>query len=225
VDERWADAPPVDRYPDDDSWDRDATMVGEHAPRPIDRPDRPARQDLAPWARRRRPAQEPAPTIVAARVGAAPVFVDDSGRRRRIGRLVASSVVVAIAAYTAVIALNLAGVPLVGNVAPPGVDRLARPVGDTPVVTGPSTEVVTLPPPPPSSDGTTPGPADEDDPSAATGSTAAPDPTAPSTTTTAPTPTTTVRGHGPTTTVTAPGTTDPVRGNGGGRPDTPPGQG
>lgn len=228
----WDDPPWDDRSGDDqrsydDTEELDAGLSGAAAPGATDRPARPARQELAPWAGRRRAAQDTTPTIVAARVGTAPVFVDDSGRRRRIGRLVASSVVVAVAAYTAVIALNLAGAPLVGNLAPPGVDRLARPVGDVPVVTGPATDVVTLPPPPTSpSDGTAPEPGDETGSTADT--TASTTSTAPSTTTTVPstaTTTTTVRGRGPTTTVTPPGATDPGNGNGGDPPDTPPGQG
>jgi hypothetical protein len=48
------------------------------------------------------------------------VFVDDSGRRRRAGRLVGICLATLVLSYVAVVGLTFSGAPLVNRLAPPG---------------------------------------------------------------------------------------------------------
>jgi hypothetical protein len=156
-----------------------------------------------------------------------PVFVDDSGRRRRAGRLIAAAVAVAVLAYLAVIGLSVAGVPYIGHLAPPGLDRLSSPSGDAGVVTGPAVDEVPLPAAPDPSTPNGPGTGE----ATATPAAQADGPAAPATvptadTTVVPTSTTVTHGQGETPTDTSPNSTVPTSDPGGGRrPDSPPGQG
>ena len=112
-------------------------------PRRAVHPPRPGH--LTPWARPpattvdRRPAwrSRPAPP---------PVFVDDSGRRRRAGRMLGTCLAALVSAYVAVVGLTFSGAPLVGRLAPPGVEELSRPAGDAGVDVGPGAQVSPLPP-------------------------------------------------------------------------------
>jgi hypothetical protein len=153
------------------------------------------------------------------------VFVDDSGRRRRAGRLIGAAVAVAVLAYLAVIGLSVAGVPYVGHLAPPGLDRLSSPSGDAGVVTGPAVDEVPLPatPVPGTPDGAGTGEATS---TAQAGGPAAPATVPTTATTVVPTSTTVTHGQSETTTDTTPNSTVPTTDPGGGRrPDSPPGQG
>ena len=93
----------------------------EAAPRraaPLSRPGH-----LTPWAGRHPPARWTGPAPVRrVRPAPPPVFVDDSGRRRRAG-CSAACLAALVASYVGVVGLTFAGVPLIGRLAPPGVDR------------------------------------------------------------------------------------------------------
>jgi len=54
-----------------------------------------------------------------------PVFVDDSGRRRRAGRVFGACLAALVLSYVGVVGLTFSGAPLIGRLAPPGVDQLA----------------------------------------------------------------------------------------------------
>jgi hypothetical protein len=140
----------------------------------------------------------------------APVFVDDSGRRRRAGRVVGAGLGVLVFGYLTVVGLAFAGVPLVGRLAPPGVSQLSRPAGDGGVAIGPGAVESDLPP-------------------AATGpSSAGPGATltdaSATTTTIASTTTSTAPGRGATTSVPSPASTVPERTHTTGPPTEPPGK-
>ena len=116
----------------------------EAAPRraaPLSRPGH-----LTPWATP--PARHVDRTRPARRVRPAPppVFVDDSGRRRRAGRVLGTCLAALVASYVAVVGLTFSGAPLVGRLAPPGVDELSRPAGDAGLDVGPAAQVSPLPP-------------------------------------------------------------------------------
>jgi hypothetical protein len=205
-------------------------------------PSRPAhlkrRRQIAPWAQpstgeRARPVgrhSAPPPPL--------PVFVDESGRRRRVGQTLGVSVGTLVLGYVVVVALTFGGVPMVGWFAPPGLGDLARPAGEDGPGVGSGAQVSPLPtvgaPGSASAAGgaATPAqaPAADDDTvggreSVATTPTTTPPTTAPPPPTTAPPPPTTTttvsRGQGTTTSVPAPGSTvpEPPRG----RPTEPPG--
>jgi hypothetical protein len=74
------------------------------------------------------------------------VFVDDSGRRRRAGRLVGTCLAALVLSYIAVVGLTFSGAPLIGRLAPPGVDQLSRPAGDAGLGVGPGAQESPLPP-------------------------------------------------------------------------------
>jgi hypothetical protein len=177
------------------------------------------RRSAAPWATRPARASRP---VRSARPEPVPVFVDDSGRRRRAGRMVGATLAVAVLTYLVVIGLSVAGVPYVGRLAPPGLDLLSRPSGDAGVVTGPAVDEVPLPAPP---DPTAAAQPDRSADELTTAST--PPTTVPSTATTAvPTSTTVTHGRSANQTDPTPSSTVPTTTPGGGRrPDTPPGQG
>ncbi len=177
-----------------------------------------------PWTRQAtrrldRPAPErppvPAPT---------PVFVDDSGRRRRAGRLLGIGLGALVLAYVTVVGLTFAGAPVVGRLAPPGVAQLSRPTGDDgPGVVGPDAREAALPPAGASPD---PASAPGDTPSAGLDA-GGPIEQPGSTTTTAPPTTTTSAppGQGATTTVPTPSSTVPDRTHPtAGPPTEPPGK-
>ncbi|HEX6420074.1 MAG TPA: hypothetical protein VFZ77_16355 [Acidimicrobiales bacterium] len=187
-------------------------------------------RDPAPWSRRGAPNQPvagatgDATATGDAPAAPAPVFVDDTGRRRRAGRLLAGGVALLTAGYLAVVGLTFAGAPLAGHLAPPGVERLARPAGDTGAAVGPGAHEATIPSPAgaPGEAATTPAAGGDgtapDDGAPATAATA--DPTTSTTATTAPPP-----GQGTGTTLPTPSSTVPDRsGHGGGPPDEPPGK-
>jgi hypothetical protein len=180
----------------------------------------------APWSRA--PTREIDPPIASgpARPTPIPVFVDDSGRRRRVGRLVGICVGTLVLGYTAVAALTFVGAPLVGRLAPPGLAQLSRPAGDEGLGVGPGAQESALPPgaargaDPAANPGTAEALAADDDVSELP---------APSSTTTSTTPSTTTTtappGQGATTSVPAPNSTTPERTHTtGGPPTEPPGK-
>jgi len=59
-----------------------------------------------------------------------PVFVDDSGRRRRVARLAGVSLGGLAFAYLVVVGATFAGVPGLGRLDTPGLGQLTRPAGD-----------------------------------------------------------------------------------------------
>ena len=132
-----------------------------------------------------------------------------------------------VSAYVAVVGLTFSGAPLVGRLAPPGVEQLSRPAGDAGVDVGPGAQVSPLPP------AATAAPeagsrADEVDPSgtdaAATGEvTDAASTGAPTATTIATTTTTTTPGRSTHTTEATPSSTVPEHSTGG-PPAEPPGK-
>lgn len=210
---------------------------------------RPRRQELAPWSALDADGGGGAAAAETPADGTpAPVFVDDSGRRHRVGRRVAWAVVAGVGIYMVVIALGLAGVLFVGRLAPPGLDRLVEPAGNTGVVGGPDVDETPLPStsePTTDDAGSTSTVGDPAGSSSAaadsTPATASPLPTDAVTTgaeTTASPPTeattTTASPGRSSTTTTAPTTTTtegrpgsgspPSSTPGGGRPDDPPGQ-
>ncbi|HEX8802966.1 MAG TPA: hypothetical protein VF743_02195 [Acidimicrobiales bacterium] len=78
-------------------------------------------------------------------VRAGPVFVDESGRRRRVGRAIGACIGALLLGYAAVVALTFAGVPVAGTLALPGVDALARPTGQDAADVGAGAGEVRLP--------------------------------------------------------------------------------
>lgn len=196
--------------------------------RPAHTPRRPAHlsrtRDPAPWSRQATHRHDPPPSPGSAPTVPTPVFVDDSGRRRRAGRLVAGGVAIVAVSYLTVVGLTFAGAPIVGHLAPPGIDQLARPAGDDGAGVGPGPQEAPLPAAadPAASEGTT---TTTNDDQAVT----APAPPSPATTAASPTTTTTTTavppGQGATTTVPSPSSTVPDRtAPGGGPPDQPPGK-
>jgi hypothetical protein len=175
-------------------------------------------RQLAPWSRASTPELVPPPAVGRSRAPATPVFVDDSGRRRRAGRAIGGCLGALTFGYAAVVALTFAGVPVVGTLAPPGVEELSRPASGAGAGLGPGAQVVPL------------APASDGQPETATAATGVGDarvPTAgrgagapttaqapvPSSPTTAPTTSTTLRdrGQGSTTSVPSPGSTVPTK--------------
>jgi hypothetical protein len=161
----------------------------------------------------------------AAPSGATPVFVDDSGRRRRWGRIVGVGLGVVVLAYVAVVGLTFAGVQLAGTLAPPGVDDLLEPAGERPAGVGPGAEESPLPPEafdpdadPAGAAATTDPASDEADASPTTDQGADASTTAATTTTTVATTSTTA----PSPNATVPDHTRPTTANG--PPDEPPGK-
>jgi hypothetical protein len=166
------------------------------------------------------------PEPVAAPGTGTPVFFDDSGRRRRWGRIVGISLGVVVLAYVGLVGLTFAGVQLAGTLVPPGVDDLSEPGGDGPSGTGAGAPETPLPPaaldpqavP---ADGSPGAPS-------ASGPDISPAPTRPpGTPATAATTTTTAPGGGSTNTVPSPNSTVPDHtppSTPGGPPDEPPGK-
>jgi hypothetical protein len=156
---------------------------------------------------------------------AAPVFVDDSGRRRRLARVAGGAICLVVCAYLALVGLTLTGAPGTRHLSPPGLDALARPAGGGSADVGAQADEQPLPvaadaPAAPGGEG-----------GAGIGAAAPGAPRAPSTVTTAPaeaatsTTTTTVPaapGQGSTTSVPTPNSTVPAGGHG--PPSTRPGQ-
>jgi hypothetical protein len=179
-------------------------------PTPWSRPD-PSRRDRPTPGRRRRPVPPP-------------VFVDDSGRRRRAGRLVGACLAALVLGYVAVVGLTFSGAPLVGSLAPPGIGDLSRPAGDDGLDVGPGSQESPLPAAavaPGASETGAPGPAPWR-PSAETQPAADPATTSATPTTTTTTP---LRGQGTTTSVPTPSSTVPEHTHPtGGPPTEPPGK-
>jgi hypothetical protein len=86
-----------------------------------------ALRDPAPWSRHSAARHGEAPAAGDGRSPAGPVFVDDSGRRREVGRMIGVALGVVVLAYLVVVGLTFAGSPLGGSLAPPGVEDLSRP--------------------------------------------------------------------------------------------------
>ena len=174
-----------------------------------------------PWAR---PAgrQLAQPRVIRrVRPAPPPVFVDDSGRRRRAGRLVGTCVAALVLSYLAVVGLTFSGAPLIGRLAPPGVDELSRPAGDAGLGMGSGAQESPLPSPAAEAQDGTPDAREvaQDD---AVGPAATTAPSAVSTTTT----TTTVQpGQSTNSTVPTPSSTVPEHTHPtGGPPTEPPGK-
>jgi hypothetical protein len=178
-----------------------------------------------PWSRQR--TREVDATAVLARRGgrpSAPVFVDESGRRQRFGRLLAAAVGGALLLYLVLMVLAFAGAPGVGRLAPPGLERLARPSAQGgEVVVGPSAREAPLPSAATAPSGSS-GEPDSTDPGATTPGDDGTSTTAATTSSSVTTTTRPGRGNGSTTSIPAPNSTVPDRPTGGGPPDTPPGQ-
>jgi hypothetical protein len=104
------------------------------------------RRQLAPWSSATTPELVPPPAVSRVRTSSTPVFVDDSGRRRRAGRVIGACLGALAFGYAAVVALTFAGAPVVGTLAPPGVEELSRPAGDAGTGLGPGAQEVPLPP-------------------------------------------------------------------------------
>jgi hypothetical protein len=156
-----------------------------------------------------------------------PVFVDDSGRRRRAGRLLGACLASLVLCYVGVVGLTFSGAPLVGRLAPPGIGQLSRPAGDGGLDVGPGSRESPLP-----AEALGPPGSATEARGAAPGNAAAPSPaeprptTAPTTTTASPTTTTTTTpGRGTTSSVPTPSSTVPERTHtSGGPPPEPPGK-
>lgn len=160
---------------------------------------------------------------------AEPVFVDDTGQRRRLVRLVGLGATLLIAGYLVVMGLTFVGMPLVDGFAPPGADDLARPAGGDEPEVGPGARTAPLPPAATTDPGDGPTDTSTGAPSSGdgtTGSGTSPTGPAPAPATTAPPPpttTTSVPGRGATTSVPGPGSTAPDHTvpSPGGPPDPP----
>jgi hypothetical protein len=191
----------------------------EHRPAHVSRTRHPT-----PWSRRvTRHLDVPSP-VRRARPAPIPVFVDDSGRRRRAGRLLGGLLGALVLGYVAVVALTFAGAPLVGRLAPPGVDQLSRPAGDEGVDIGPGAQEALLPPAATEPLAAGPGAM----PTTAVGDAAGALDQQVAASTTVPTPattTTTLPGQGATTSVPTPSSTVPEHTHTtGGPPTEPPGK-
>jgi hypothetical protein len=103
------------------------------------------RRHPAPWSQPRTREIERVTIRRPERPAPAPVFVDESGRRRQVGRLVGVCVGTLVLGYVIVAALTFAGAPVVGLFAPPGLGELSRPAGDAGPGVGPDAEVSPLP--------------------------------------------------------------------------------
>ena len=181
------------------------------------------RRHPAPWALT--PGAPPADPDARRGVtaGPAPVFVDDSGRRRRAGRWIGGGLGALVLGYVALVGMTFAGVPLAGRLAPPGVEQLSRPTSDQGVSVTPGAQEspmppaddVTVPPVEPVPAGGPVAPA----PDEGAGGTAAG-----SSTTTGVTTTTAPAGNGATTSVPGPNSTAPERTRPTGPPAEPPGR-
>jgi len=131
-----------------------------------------------------------------------------------------------VSAYVAVVGLTFSGAPLVGRLAPPGVEQLSRPAGDAGVDVGPGAQVSPLPPAATAAPEAGSG-VDEVDPSgtdaAATGEVTDTMPTGAPTATTIATTTTITPGRSTHTTEATPSSTVPEHSTGG-PPAEPPGK-
>jgi hypothetical protein len=120
------------------------------SPRADTAPGRPAHRSRTahptPWSRPATRHLGRTGAVRRVRPAPPPVFVDDSGRRRRAGRLVGICLATLVLSYVAVVGLTFSGAPLVNRLAPPGVDRLSRPGGDDGLSMGPDAEESPLPP-------------------------------------------------------------------------------
>jgi hypothetical protein len=193
--------------------ERRTGVPGTAAPRPhvLRSPRAEARARRGPGTRRHRP-----------------VFVDDTGRRRRAARLIGTTVGLVALVYVGFVGLTFAGLPGLDGVDVAGLGSLTAPAGeDADVGTDPVEQVV----PEVVADadhGDGPAaataPDDGDQPAAGTGATTIPatTTTAPAATTTTSPVTTTVPGNGPGTAVPGPNSTVPDKG---GPPTSRPGNG
>lgn len=200
-------------------------------PDPADQTREPAhlarlRRDPTPWARsaqRHAGASTPRPARHQPRP---PVFVDDSGRRRRAGRWIGGGLGALVLAYVAVVGLTFAGVPL-GRLAPPGVEQLSRPSDDHDLRVTPGAQENPIPTAGTgegtSGDAGAPAVAATEDPGLADPGAGTGTDTATTSTTTGST-TTTRPGNGATTSVPGPGATVPDRTHTTGPPSEPPGK-
>ncbi len=193
-------------------------------------PSRPAhssrRRHPAPWSQPPTGEIERVTVRHAADPAPLPVFVDESGRRRRVGQMLGVSLGTLVLGYVVVVALTFGGAPVVGSFAPPGLGDLSRPAGDDGPGVGSGAQVSPLPtagapgsaPVAGGAATSDPAPAvagDAYDQPVATTPTSAPPP--PSTTTTAP------PGQGTTTSAPVPSSTVPEH-TSGGPPTEPPGK-
>ena len=225
----WYDTAPAP----DPGWhdSTSAAQPGWHDTAPDPAPD-PGWHDTAPVAdpgwyattSAAQPGWHEDPEPVAAPATATPVFVDDSGRRRRWGRIVGVCLGVVVLAYVGLVGLTFAGVQLAGTLVP-GVDGLSDP-GEGPSGTGAGARETPLPP---AAFDPQAVPADGwPGARSASGPDTSPAPTQPpGTPTSAPTTTTTAPGGGSTTTVPSPNSTVPDHtppSTPGGPPDEPPGK-
>ncbi|HEX5945912.1 MAG TPA: hypothetical protein VFY82_06520 [Acidimicrobiales bacterium] len=131
-----------------------------------------------------------------------------------------------VAGYVAVVGMTFAGVPLVGRLAPPGVEELARPAADQGVSVSPGAQQSPLPTDGTgerSPDGVEPALGDAAGQATADGGTGA-TPTSSTSTTVVTTTTTAPPGNGATTSVPAPNGTVPDRTHTTGPPAEPPGK-
>jgi hypothetical protein len=191
-------------------------------------PSRPAhlsrRRHPAPWSQP--PTGEIRRVAVRRTTDAAPlpVFVDESGRRRRVGQMLGVSLGTLVLGYVVVVALTFGGAPVVGSFAPPGLGDLSRPAGDDGPGVGSGAQVSPLPTA--GAPGSAPvvggaatsdqAPAEAYDQSEASTTTPTTAPPPPSTTTTV------SRGQGTTTSAPVPNSTVPE--HTGGPPTEPPGK-
>ena len=81
----------------------------------------------------------------AATARSRPVFVDDSGRRRRRARVIGGAIAIAVLGYVAVVALTFAGAPGFGGLGLPGLAPLSQPSGDAGATVGPQAQEQPLP--------------------------------------------------------------------------------
>jgi hypothetical protein len=94
------------------------------------------RQELAPWSPHRSTAAARAAAVTPpAGTPATDGRDEPRGRRRGAHRGMAWILIGGVGLYLVIIALGLAGVLYVGRLSPPGLDRLTRPSGTTPVTT------------------------------------------------------------------------------------------
>jgi hypothetical protein len=156
-----------------------------------------------------------------------PVFVDDSGRRRRAARVVGASAGLVASVYVAFVGLTFAGVPGLGEVGAPGLASLTQPAGDqADVGRDPVEQAVPAAVAQPAADASATGQpaaatvpidgATQATPTSAPGSATTTSPTTPPTTApsaaTPSTTSTTLRGNGPGSAVPGPNSTVPDHG-------------